>query len=71
MIINKFLTQKGWRVVSHSLLAVSGLGFLYLLSGMVIEKTLSLWVLGFAITISLWFVALGTMLAKAEMSDWR
>jgi hypothetical protein len=76
MIIKKFLTRKGWRVVAHSMLAAVGIGLLYLLSKMVIgdiqqEDTLSWWVLGLAITSSLWLVALGSMLAKAESTDWR
>jgi len=76
MIIKKFLTRKGWRVVAHSMLAAAGIGLLYLLSKMVIgdiqqEDTISRWILGFAITSSLWLVALGSMLAKAELTDWR
>ena len=76
MIIKKFLTRKGWRVVAHSMLAAAGIGLLYLLSKMVIgdiqqEDTISWWVLGLAITSSLWLVALGSMLAKAELTDWR
>ena len=76
MILNKFLTRKGWRVVAHSMLAVTGIGLLYLLSRMVIgdvrqEDTLSWWILGVAMTASLWLVALGSMLAKAELTDWR
>jgi len=76
MIINKLLTRKGWRVVSHSMLAAAGIGLLYLLSRMVIgdiqqEDTLSWCILGVGITFSLWLVALGSMLAKAELTDWR
>jgi F0F1-type ATP synthase membrane subunit c/vacuolar-type H+-ATPase subunit K len=76
MILNKLLTRKGWRVVAHSMLAAAGIGLLYLLSKMVIgdiqqEDTLSWWVLGLAIISSLWLVALGSMLAKAELTDWR
>jgi len=76
MIIKKFLTRKGWRVVAHSMLAAAGIGLLYLLSKMVIgdiqqEDTVSWWILGLAITSSLWLVALGSMLAKAELTDWR
>ena len=76
MILNKFLTRKGWRVVAHSILAVAGIGLLYLLSRMVIgdirqENTLSWWILGVAMTASLWLVALGSMLAKAELTDWK
>lgn len=76
MILNKFLTRKGWRVVAHCMLAVAGIGLLYLLSRMVIgdirqENTLSWWILGVAMTASLWLVALGSMLAKAELTDWK
>jgi hypothetical protein len=75
MIIDKLLTRRGWRVVAHSLLAAAGIGLLYLLSVMVIENiqhgTLSWWILGLPIAVSLWLVALGTMLAKAELTDWR
>ena len=76
MIIKKLLTRKGWRVVAHSLLVASGIGLLYLLSKMIIgdiqqENTLRWWILGLAITSSLWLVALGSMLVKAELTDWR
>ena len=76
MIVKKLLTRKGWRVVAHSLLVASGIGLLYLLSKMIIgdiqqENTLSWWILGLAITSSLWLVALGSMLVKAELTDWR
>jgi hypothetical protein len=76
MIINKLLTRKGWRVVAHSMLAVAGIGLLYLLSKMVIgdiqqEDTLSCCILGVGIAFSLWLVALGSMLIKAELTDWR
>jgi len=76
MIIKKLLTRKGWRVVAHSMLVGAGIGLLYLLSKMIIgniqqENTLSWWILGLAITSSLWLVALGSMLVKAELTDWR
>jgi hypothetical protein len=76
MIIKKLLTRKGWRVVAHSLLAATGIGLLYLLSKMVIgdiqqENTISWCLLGVGIAFSLWLVALGSMLAKAELTDWR
>ena len=75
MIVNKLLTRRGWRVVAHSMLAAAGIGLLYLLSGIVIEniqyETLSWWILGVPIAISLWLVALGSMLAKAELTNWR
>ena len=76
MIVDKLLTRKGWRVVAHSLLAAAGIGLLYLLARMLIEDiqygySLSWWVLCVAITLSLWLVALGSMLVKAELTDWR
>ena len=76
MITNKFLTRKGWRIVAHSLLIAAGIGLLYLLSKMVIgdiqqENTLSWCILGVGIAFSLWLVALGSMLVKAELTDWR
>jgi formate/nitrite transporter FocA (FNT family) len=76
MIINKLLTRKGWRVVAHSMLAAAGIGLVYLLSRMVIgniqqEDTLRLCILGIGIAFSLWLVALGSMLIKAELTDWR
>ena len=75
MIVNKLLTRRGWRVVAHSMLAAAGIGLLYLLSGMVIENmqhwTLSWWILGVPIVVSLWLVVLGGMLTKAELTNWR
>jgi F0F1-type ATP synthase membrane subunit c/vacuolar-type H+-ATPase subunit K len=76
MMINKLLTRKGWRVVAHSLLAAAGIGLLCLLSKMVVgdirqEDTLGTCILGVGIAFSLWLVALGSMLIKAEMTDWR
>ncbi|MHC1579029.1 MAG: hypothetical protein ACXQTH_04775 [Dehalococcoidia bacterium] len=76
MMTNKLLTRRGWRLVAHSLLATAGIGLLYLLSKMVIgdirqEDTLSWCFLGAGIAFSLWLVALGSMLIKAELTDWR
>jgi len=76
MLINKLLTRKGWRVVAYSMLAAAGIGLVYLLSKMVIgdiqqEDTLRLCVLGVGIAFSLWLVALGSMLIKAELTGWR
>jgi hypothetical protein len=76
MIINKLLTRKGWRVVAHSLLTAAGIGLVYLLSKIIIvdiqqEDTLRLCILGVGIAFSLWLVALGSMLIKAELTDWR
>jgi len=76
MIIDKFLTRKGWRVVAHSMLAAAGIGLLYLLVRMVLVDIqrgcpLNWWVLGIEFTLLLWTVALGSMLAKAELTDWR
>jgi len=75
-MLNKLLTRKGWRVVAHSMLATAGIGLLYLLSKMAIgdiqqENTLSWCLLGVGMTFSLWLVALGSMLLKAELTDWR
>jgi len=75
-MINKLLTRKGWRVVAHSTLAAAGIGLLYLISKMVIayiqKGDVSGWfILGMGIVFSLWLVALGTILAKAELTDWR
>ena len=75
MIIDKLLTRRGWRVVGHSMLAGSGIGFAYLLSRMIIVGIhqgyqLNLWILGVGIALSLWSVALGSMLAKSELIDW-
>lgn len=76
MIINKLLTRKGWRVVAHSMLAAAGIAFLYLLSKMVIgdiqqENAFGWFILGLGIAFSLWLVALGSMLIKAELTNWR
>jgi hypothetical protein len=58
------------------MLVASGISLLYLLAKMIIgdiqqENTVSWWILGLAITSSLWLVALGSMLVKAELTDWR
>ena len=76
MLINKLLTRKGWRVVAYSMLAAAGISLVYLLSKLVIgdiqqEDTLRLCVSGVGIAFSLWLVALGSMLIKAELTDWR
>ncbi|HXZ30022.1 MAG TPA: hypothetical protein VEG43_02555 [Dehalococcoidia bacterium] len=76
MLINKLLTRKGWRIVAYSLLATAGIGLVYLLSKLVIgdiqqEDALRLSALGVGIAFSLWLVALGSMLIKAELTDWR
>ncbi len=76
MVVNKLLTRRGWRVVAHSMLAAAGIGLLYLLTRMVIEGIqhgypLNWWILGVVITLYLWTVALGSILAKAELTDWR
>jgi hypothetical protein len=74
MIVDKLLTRRGCGVVAHSMLAGSGIGFLYLLSTMILVGIhqgyqLNLWILGVEITLSLWSVALGSMLAKSELTD--
>lgn len=76
MVIDKLLTRRGWRVVAHSMLAAAGIGLLYILTTMVMEALrrgdpLNWWILGVGITLSLWAAALGSMLAKAELTDWR
>ncbi len=76
MIVNKLLTRRGWRVVAHSMLAAAGIGLLYFLARMVIADIqhgypLNWGILGIAFTLVLWTVALGSMLAKAELTDWR
>jgi len=76
MLINKLLTRKGWRVVAYSLLAAAGIGLVYLLSTLIVgeipqEDTLRLSLLGMGIALSLWLVALGSMLIKAELTSWR
>jgi hypothetical protein len=76
MLINKLLTRKGWRVVAYSMLTAAGISLVYLLSRMVIgdiqqEDTLRLSVLCVGIAFSLWLVALGSMLIKAELTGWR
>jgi len=76
MIINKLLTRKGWRVVAHSTLAAAGIGLLYLISKTAIadiqQGDVSGWfILGVGIVFSLWLVALGSMLVKAELTGWR
>lgn len=75
-MINKLFTRKGLRVVAHSLLAAAGIGLLYLLSRMVIgdiqhEDGLGWWLIGVAMTLPLWLVALGNMLVKVELTNWR
>lgn len=76
MTRNKLLTPKGWRVVIHSILAAAGIGLLYLLSRMIIgdirqENMVSWWILGLPMMWALYLVALGSMVAKAELTDWR
>jgi len=76
MLINRLLTRKGWRVAAYSMLAAAGIGLVYLLSKLVIgdiqqEDTLRLCGLGVGIAFSLWLVALGSMLIKAELTGWR
>ena len=75
MIVDKLLTRRGWRVVAHSMLAAAGIGFLYILTTMTMGNiqhgySLNWWVLGVGITLSLWSVVLGSMLAKAELTNW-
>ena len=75
MLIDKLLTRKGWRLVSHCLLAACGIAFLYIIvNGMMtdIDRTASLLsrsILGIEIALSLWLVVLGAMLARAELTS--
>lgn len=76
MLINKFLTRRGWRVVAHSLLAAAGIGIIYLLAEMIAEDcrqgiAVNWLVFSAPIILSLSLVALGSMLAKAELTDWK
>ncbi len=76
MIVKRFVTRKGWRVVAHCVLATTGIGLLYLLSRMIIgdirqENMVSWWILGLPMIWALYLVALGSMVAKAELTDWR
>lgn len=48
MIVDKFLTRKGWRVVADSLLAAAGIGLLYFLTRMVIENINRGYTLGYS-----------------------
>ena len=73
MILNKFLSRRGWRVVAHSMLAAAGLGLIYLLTRMVMADIqhgypINWWFLGIEFTLLLWTVTLGSMLAKAELT---
>ena len=76
MVVDRLLTRRGWRVVAHSMLAAAGIGFLYILTTMIMEDIqhgypLNWWILGVGITLSLWSVALGSMLAKVELTNRR
>jgi hypothetical protein len=76
MIINRFLSPKGWRVVSHSMLAAAAIGIIYLLSMMIVAdirqgEAVNWWVSGAAFAVLLFTTVLGSMLAKAELTDWR
>lgn len=73
MIIDKLLTRKGWRLVSHCMLAGCGLAFLYIIvNGMITDIgragfQASYWILGIEIVLCLWLVVLGAALAKSEL----
>jgi len=76
MTRKELLTPKGWRVMTHSILAAAGIGLLYLLSRMIIgdirqENMVSWWILGLPMMWALYLVALARMLAKAELTDWK
>ena len=74
MIIDKFLTRKGWRIVAHCMLAGCGVGFLYILGRTATDSSHlgygpNLWILGIEVILSLCLVMLGTMLAKSELTN--
>jgi len=74
MIVNRFLTRKGWRVVAHSMLAACGVAFLYIVSRGAIGSSyrgyqLNPWLLGIEVALSLWAVVLGSILARSELMD--
>ena len=76
MILNKFLSRRGWRVVAHSMLAAAGLAIIYLLTRMVMvdiqqEYPINWWVFSIEFILLVWTVTLGSILAKAELTDWR
>ena len=76
MIINKFLSPKGWRVVSHSLLAANALGIIYLLSQIAFNTirqgdSVNWWLWGSVYAVLLFITAIGSMLAIAELKEWR
>jgi hypothetical protein len=76
MLINRLLTRKGWRVVAHCMLAAAGIGLVYIISRTAVadihqEGVVDWLIMGVGIAFSLWLVALGTMLAKAELTGWR
>jgi hypothetical protein len=76
MLINRLLTRKGWRVVAHCMLAAAGIGLVYIISRTAVadirqEGVVDGLIMGVGIAFSLWLVALGTMLAKAELTGWR
>ncbi len=75
MIVNKLLTRKGWRVVAHSMLAAAGIGFLFVLTTMILSDIrhgypLNWWISGVEIALSIWAVVLGSTLTKAELTGW-
>ena len=76
MLIKKFLTPKGWRMVSHSMLVAAAIGIIYLFSMMIVAdlqhgETVNWWISGTVFAVLLFTTMLGSMLAKAEMTDWR
>ena len=74
MITDKLLTRRGWRLVSHCMLAGCGAAFLYIIiNGMVTNGGdtgfgSSPWILGIEIVLSLWLMVLGAELAKSELA---
>ena len=76
MLVKKFLTPKGWRVVSHSMLAAAAMGIIYLFSIMLITdlqqgESVNWWLSGTVFAVLSFTTILGSMLAKAELTYWR
>lgn len=76
MTLNKRIIEKGCRIAAHYVLVAVGIGFLYLLSRMIVgdirqEDTVSWWLLGLPMMWALYLVALARMLVRAELTDWK
>lgn len=76
MTLKRLVTRRRCRVTAQYALVATGIGFLYLLSRMIVgdiqqRETLSWWILGLPMISALYLVALARMLAKAELTDWK